>query len=320
MSTVSVQANFWWRTLEPVVLAHVGANAPAGPQNWGELARAWEWEPLLTAALLLTAWVYARGVRRLWAEAGRGRGLRRWEVASFWSGWVTVVVALASPLHPWGRVLFSAHMTQHELLMVAAAPLLVLGRPIVALLFALPKPEARQLSQVARVPWVKTSWRALTNPLVAWAVHAVALWIWHVPQFFQATLTSNFVHDLQHVSFFGSALLFWWALIHGGPGRRGFGVAVLYLFTTMLHTGLLGALITLAGTQIYPAYAVGGGRWSLTPLEDQQLGGLIMWVPAGLVYIVSALALIAGWMRSTEAEDPAPAGTALDASRSPEVF
>jgi cytochrome c oxidase assembly factor CtaG len=292
-----------WISASPL-LAHVGGPV-AGPRTWAELARAWEWEPLLVFALLVTAWLYRRGVRRLWAEAGRGRGLRRWEVAAFWAGWWTLVVALVSPLHPWGRVLFAAHMTQHELLMVAAAPLLVLGRPLVAFLFTVPKGDARQISRVARVPWVKRVWDVLTKPLVAWALHAVALWVWHVPQFFEATLTNAFVHDLQHVSFFGTALLFWWALIHGGAGVRGFGMAALYLFTTMVHTGLLGALLTFADGMIYPAYASGGPAWGLTPREDQQLGGLIMWVPAGLVYVGAALALIAGWMRAAERRFPA---------------
>jgi cytochrome c oxidase assembly factor CtaG len=283
-----------------VVLAHVNARSPGGPQNWNELAVAWEWEPWLILTLIVAAGMYRRGVRRLWLQSGQGRGLRRWEVASFWGGWWTLVVALVSPLHPWGRVLFSAHMTQHELLMVAAAPLLVLGRPMVAFLFALPRQDARQVSRVARNHWVKTIWRLLTEPLTAWAIHAVALWFWHVPRFFQATLTHELVHDIQHLSFFGSALLFWWALIHGRAGVRGFGVAVLYLFTTMAHTGALGALITLADTPVYPAYDATTSAWSLSPLEDQQLGGVIMWVPAGLVYVVAALALVAGWMRMSD--------------------
>jgi len=282
------------------LLAHVDASIASGPRNWSELARAWSWEPFMIGALLVTAWLYRRGTHRLRARVGPDRGLRGWEVACFWAGWWTLVIALLSPLHPWGKVLFAAHMTQHELLMVAAAPLLVLGRPIVAFLFAIPIQDARQLARVVRQSRFQKTWRAITRPSVAWALHAVALWAWHVPKFFDATLTNEFVHDFQHVSFFGTALLFWWALIHGRAGLSGFGLAVLYLFTTMMHTGLLGALLTFAGAPLYPAYADGASSWSLTPLEDQQLGGLIMWVPAGLVYIVAALALVAGWMRMAE--------------------
>ena len=116
----------------------------------------------------------------------------------------------------------------------------------------------------------------------------------------EATLPSDLVHTLQHVCFLGSALLFWWALIHGPQGLMGYGTAVLYVFTTSVHSGVLGALITFARKVWYPAYNETTASWGLTALEDQQLGGLIMWVPAGLVYIVAGLALCAGWMRESE--------------------
>lgn len=140
----------------------------------------------------------------------------------------------------------------------------------------------------------------MTNPLAAWLVHATALWLWHIPSLFQATLRSDLVHTFQHICFLGSALLFWWALIYGPHGAMGYGAAVLYLFTTSVHSGLLGALLTFASSVWYPAYAGLTASWGLTPLEDQQLGGLIMWVPAGLVYIVAGSALFAGWLRESE--------------------
>ncbi len=121
-----------------------------------------------------------------------------------------------------------------------------------------------------------------------------------MPALFDATLRSDLVHTLQHLCFLGSALLFWWALVHGPRDLAGYGAAVLYLFTTSVHSGVLGALITFAGSVLYPAYAGTTESWGLTALEDQQLGGLIMWVPAGLVYIFAGLALCAGWMRESE--------------------
>jgi putative membrane protein len=126
------------------------------------------------------------------------------------------------------------------------------------------------------------------------------LWVWHAPTLFQATLKSDLVHTCQHVCFLGSALLFWWALIHGPQGLMGYGAALLYLFTTSAHSGALGALITFTGSVLYPAYDKTTASWGLTALEDQQLGGLIMWVPAGLVYIGAGLALCTGWMRESE--------------------
>jgi putative membrane protein len=278
------------------VCAHEGK-----PHTWHELARTWAFEPVVSVSLALSGLLYVVGVRKLWREAEVGRGVRRWEAWAFAGGWFALFVALVSPLHPWGRVLFSAHMTQHEILMLVAAPLVVLGRPLVAFLWALPLKCARAVGSWARAAWWQSVWRALTNPFVAWAIHAVALWVWHAPVLFQATLQSEWVHTAQHLSFLVSALLFWWALIHGRQGWMGYGAGVLYVFTTSVHSGLLGALITFARSVWYPAYDGLTASWGLTPLEDQQLGGLIMWIPAGLVYIAAGLALFAGWLRESEA-------------------
>jgi cytochrome c oxidase assembly factor CtaG len=207
-------------------------------------------------------------------------------------------MALVSPLHTLGTALFAAHMVQHEVLMLVAAPLLVLGRPLPLFLRALPLPWRRQLGKWGTS--LQSSWCVLTHPLVAWAVHAAALWVWHLPRLFQATLTSAQVHAWQHLSFFGTALCFWWALLSGRGGLHGYGVAILAVFTTALHSSLLGALLTLAPTPWYPAYAHSTTAWGLTPLEDQQLGGLVMWIPAGVVYLLAALALGAGWLRAIE--------------------
>src|ERR1051325_9402555 len=278
------------------VAVHAHGGKPHGP---GDLWKTWGWEPGVVLSLALSGWLYARGVRRLWQASAPGVGIRKWEAMAYGGGWLALFVALVSPLHPLGRVLFSVHMNQHEILMLVAAPLLVLGRPVVAFLWALPVRWAREVGAWGRAAWFQKPWRVLTNPFVAWAVHAVALWVWHAPALFQATIDDEWVHTAQHLSFLGSALLFWWALIHGREGLKGYGAAVLYLFTTSVHSGALGALITFASTAWYPAYRTTTESWGLTPLEDQQLGGLIMWVPAGLVYIFAGLALFAGWMRES---------------------
>src|SRR5690606_3995771 len=138
-------------------------------------------------------------------------------------------LALATPLDPLGGSLFSAHMVQHELLMLLAAPLLVLGAPMVAFLWALPRAWRRPLGRWARRRSVRAAWHAIPHPLVAWGLHAAAIWIWHAPRLYEATLTSDLIHALQHLSFFGTALLFWWPVLHPNPHRRlGQGLAVLY--------------------------------------------------------------------------------------------
>jgi len=116
---------------------------------------------------------------------------------------------------------------------------------------------------------------------------------------FQATLRSEWVHAAQHLSFFGSALLFWWSLFYV-QGRSNYGAGVLYLFTTAAHTGILGALLTFSNTTWYPAYAQSTLSWGVSPLEDQQIGGLIMWVPASLVYIGAGLWMFALWLRESD--------------------
>jgi cytochrome c oxidase assembly factor CtaG len=280
----------WRRCVTPVLLLHGGQ-----PHNWHDLVRAWSFEPLVIISLAITALLFIVGLRRL-----KRRSIRTWEAVCFAGGWFALFVALVSPMHAWGRVLFSAHMTQHEILMLVAAPLLVLGRPLIAFLWALPLNWSRSLGNVAKITWISRLWHALTIPLVAWLVHAIALWVWHIPALFDATLHSETVHTLQHLSFLLSALLFWWALIHGPQGAMGYGAAVLYLFTTSVHSGALGALITIAGSVWYPSYTGLTASWGLTPLEDQQLGGLIMWIPAGLVYVIAGLALFAGWLREAD--------------------
>jgi cytochrome c2 len=187
-------------------------------------------------------------------------------------------------------------MVQHELLMAVAAPLLVLGRPVVVWLWALPMSWRRRLGAWAGAMPVRRSWRFLTLPLVAWIVQALAIWIWHAPQLFQATLSSELVHAVQHLCFLGSALLFWRSLLQMRDGRLGRPAAVLYLFTTAVHTSLLGAILTFSSRVWYPVYRATTTSWGLTPLEDQQLAGLIMWVPAGLAYLVAALAITATWL------------------------
>jgi len=184
--------------------------------------------------------------------------------------------------------------------MVVAAPLLVAGRPATVALGALPPSVRRRVGRWRRrVGWAGTR-RAVARPALATVAFALALWGWHVPALFVAALERPGLHVLQHACFFASALAFWWAMF-GGAARRA-GVASLgCLFATMLHTSALGALITFAPSAWYvPADA--SRLFGLTPLEDQQLGGLIMWVPAGLAYVVAALALFAGWMRSSERE------------------
>ncbi len=254
----------------------------------------------MVIALTLSAYLYFTGIRRLWRNSAAGRGISTKAAVAFALGWISLVIALISPVHAWGEVLFAAHMTQHEILMLISAPLIVLGRPMIAGMWAIPLSSRSAIVKVFHYVPVKRAWTVISGAAAAWAIHAAALWIWHLPVLFQATLESDLVHTLQHMSFFGSALLFWWAIIYGRHGLSSYGAGVLYLFTTSIHSGSLGAFLTFTSRVIYPVYSDTTSTWGLTPLEDQQLGGLIMWVPAGLVYIVAGLIMFAGWLRESE--------------------
>jgi putative membrane protein len=212
-----------------------------------------------------------------------------------------LAIALISPVDALGEALFSGHMLQHELLMVAAAPLLVLAHPAPALLWGLPFQARRVMGKAAKTPFVSRTFHYLTQPIHAWWLHAIALWVWHAPVLFMATLRSDWIHTAQHLSFFISALCFWWALFQTRR-RAEFGYGVFFLFTTAVHTGILGALMTFSPKVIYSVYAATAPIWGLTPLEDQQLGGLIMWLPAGIAYMAAALALFWMWIGPRESE------------------
>ena len=120
------------------------------------------------------------------------------------------------------------------------------------------------------------------------------------PRLDRATLAHELVHALQHLSFFGAALLFWWVVVRSGRSAAGHGAAVIGVFTTAVHSTALGAFLTFAPTVWYPVYFERTAAWGLSPLEDQQLGGLIMWVPAGIVYVIAAVVLVARWLQASE--------------------
>ena len=275
--------------LAPRVL-HAHAGQPLAPHDFW---RAWELDPGVALALVLLAVIYAVGVRRM--PRGHSRGRR---VACFLAAWFVLVVALISPLHALGGALFSAHMAQHELLVTVAAPLLVLASPGLTTMWSLPPGARRRVGTWLRDSGATRAGTLLVSPLVAWVLHAAALWLWHLPGPYQATLRNDAVHAMQHLSFFGTALLFWWSVIDGARVRR--GLALVSLFTTMLHTGALGVVLAFAERLWYPAYATTTVAWGLPPLEDQQMGGLIMWIPGGVAYLLAALAVIWRALRERE--------------------
>jgi len=141
-------------------------------------------------------------------------------------------------------------------------------------------------------------WKFLTRPIVAWGVHAVAIWLWHMPALYDLAVRNEAAHTAQHASFLLTALLFWWTILPASQTRRS-ASSLFYLFGTALHTSLLGALLTFSDASWYPVYQSSTGPWQLSPLDDQQLGGLIMWIPGGVTYLIVALLIAARFLRES---------------------
>jgi len=256
----------------------------------------WTYDPWVVTPLYLSGCLYLIGMRRLWRRAGVGHGLRRWQVVCFWAGWSVIALALISPLHWLGERLFTAHMVEHTVLMVVGAPLIAAARPMDGVLWALPKQLRISIGSFGATAARSSLWRFVSHPVGATGIHAIAIWAWHMPLLYDLVLTSVVAHRLQHFSFVTTAVLFWWSLLHGRLRERGHGLAMLCLFVTMVHTAVLGALLTLSRRLWYSQQAGFAEALGLTPIEDQQLAGLVMWVPMGLIYTVAALAIAAHWI------------------------
>ncbi|MDV4183084.1 cytochrome c oxidase assembly protein [Rhizobium brockwellii] len=254
----------------------------------------WTFDPWIVLPIALISLLYVAGRFRLSRRAHRSRPMR-WRDPFFCSAMLTLAGALISPLHWLGEHLFTFHMIEHEIVMAVSAPLIVLARPVGLLLWGLPRRARRGLGAGMRSPLIRRSWDWSTGATNATVIHGVAIWGWHLPFLFDVAVTNTAMHRLQHLSFFATAILFWWAVVW----KSDHGAAAWHMFLTMLHTSILGALMALAPRVLYIAQTQAASAWGLTPLEDQQLAGMIMWVPAGTIYAAAAMTMLALWIRGS---------------------
>ena len=279
------------------VVAHPGQ--PPEPHDlWG----AWNLDPVLLGGLLLAVWAYWRG-----QTSGPRRPVDSWRARCFAVALVALGLALLSPLDALSGALASAHMVQHLLLLLVAAPLLALSAPSSAILRGSPLALRRASGRWRRrLGLTHGNLGVLRHPAVVWLLSVGVLWFWHAAAPYDATLDNEFLHVLEHASFLVTAVLFWQVVVGGrGAARVSGGLGVLLVFAMAMQSVFLSVLLTFARTPWYSGYAETTAPWGLDPLTDQQLAGVIMWIPAGGIYLVVALALLVTWIRATEREDVA---------------
>lgn len=283
------------------LLAGAGLAAPAAAHGAHTGSLAWSWPWWIVGSLALAVFGYARGVLHM-QQAARRHVFGAARYAAFAAGIATLVIALLSPLDALDDQLFSAHMVQHMLLMLVAPPLLVWGRPASAWLWAFRLPGRRAVGRFwVGAPGMQRGVRWLLAPLPVWLLWSFSLWFWHLPGPYGWALRSEWVHSGEHLCFFLTSLA-WWSLVLAPYGRRqlDYGPCLVYLGTLGVQMGLLGAILTFALRPVYQTQVQTTLAWGLTPLQDQQLAGLVMWVPAGFILAAAMGALFVAWLRDAE--------------------
>lgn len=244
-------------------------------------------------------------------RAGTMRRLGSFTRTATLGGLLALAVALSPPLDQAGESLLTAHMVQHLVLMLVAAPLLALGKAEAYLATLLPHSPRRHLHRKLNL----TGLNPLLAPFIAWLLFGAALWLWHVPAFYEAAVHQDLAHITQHVAFLVPAWFFWRTTLTGTTSRRaGFPLAAVLLFTTMVHSNALAGMLVFASEPWYSTY-VTAGETGLTALQDQQLAGVLMWVSGTPVLLGGLLWLAYRWLTGVEAENPDLNHSAMLATR-----
>jgi putative membrane protein len=274
------------------------------------LTQAWNPEPLPVIALMIISFAYTGGIVRLRGRVKRGGIVTASRIAAMFIGIATLAAALASPLDALADRMLSAHMVQHLLLMMVAAPALVWARPTLALIWVFPRGVRQTLGRAwnaIAAPWIAPT---LQRPATAWILFCGSLAFWHLPLMYRWALESESRHALMHLSFLGAGMLFWSIVIEpAGKRRLDLGRTILFVFSAAVIAGLPGAVLTFAQTPIYHS-ATPLMPAVMTALEDQQLAGLLMWIPMDLELFSVAAALFAVLMLEVNHRDRASSADA----------
>jgi cytochrome c oxidase assembly factor CtaG/cytochrome c2 len=277
--------------------------APALAHQGGRHSLPWSWDPEVLALLAIAGAWYGLGLLALSRRRRRhpvGGGTR---IALLLAGIATLFLALESPLDALSDQLFSAHMTQHLVLILVAPPLFIFSRSIPVLLWAMPGGWRRATLSSWRQGWLGAAGRVLLIPLLVWIAFCGGFIFWHIPGPYRWAVEDRWVHAFEHLWFFLSSLAFWTIVLERGVRRLDYASTLVFLVGTAILSGLPGALLLFAARPFYGAGAA-ATHWGLTPLEDQQLAGVIMWVPMGFAYVAAGVWVFVRWMEAMDRKRP----------------
>ncbi len=277
--------------LPALVLAH---GAVAASLTFPGVLFAWRLDPIPIGGVALTAAAYGWAVRHV-AQRHPTHRPSRGRTLAFLAGLAAILLALISPIEAYEGQLFSVHMVQHMLLELVAAPLLLLGAPITLTLRTASTSVRRWLLRILHSRIV----HVVSFPLIAWLLFAGVNWGWHFSILYTMALENPPLHYFQHATFLAAALLFWWPVVglDPSPWRMPYPLRLFYLFLAMPQNSFLGVALMSAGQVLYPHYLTNSRAWGLSPLDDQNLGGVLMWVMGDMVFLLGMGLLVAAWVR-----------------------
>jgi len=270
------------------------------PTLWSFLSQ-WSWRLDVLFVLIALGTTFTIG---WWRLRQRGAWVARpWRLAVYLAGLGSVALALLSPIDSFAPSLFLMHMVQHELIIMVAAPLLLLADPLPIILWSLPRNFRLGVRRLlARGAMVRQILRSATWMPVAGGLFVVNLWAWHIPAAYEAALRNHLLHHMEHLSFFGTAVLFWWPIINPAPrlhGQVAYGFRILYILAATFQTVALGFAIAVTERVLYSHYAAAPRLWGISPLDDQAYGGAIM-SEAGMMFLIPLLVLVNRWLNEEE--------------------
>ena len=283
----------------------------------------WNWRLEVIIPLLILGYLYAVGWWRLRKRTADFRRARQtphqpltatWRLISYETGLVLVALSLLSPIDSLGQQLFFMHMIQHLLLIMIAPPLLLIANPMPVLLWGLPDKWRLKAGHALgyalhRDSQIRQILRTLTAPGIIWLVWVIALFGWHDPNMYNAALRYEFIHDLEHLSFFIASMLFWWHVTGAGPRiHKQFGYVgrIAFVLAAVPPNMALGVWLAFNNNVIYTYYEAVPTIWGIDHLTDQRIGGVIMWIPGSMMFLLAALFLTARYLGSEASKPPMP--------------